>query len=249
MKFGSLFAGIGGIDLGLERAGMTCVWQVEKDEFCRKVLAKHWPEVPKFGDIREVSGHELETVDLICGGFPCQPFSFAGKRRGAEDDRHLWPEMLRIIKIIRPKWVIAENVGGILSIDGGNTINSICAGLEAIGYEKPAIYDFTADAFGLPTMERHIWIVTKAVGERCPGSKKNQNAETWKKLRKLQGTYQGGSDRSDLSKTRFRRVCKRVSDRVDRDRLKALGNAVVPQMAEWIGRQIMKFEVMPCKPK
>ena len=94
---GSLFAGIGGFDLGLERAGMTVRWQVERDEFCQRVLAKHWPEVPRYGDIRDCGARNLPAVDLICGGFPCQPFSNAGQRRGTDDDRYLWPEMRRVV--------------------------------------------------------------------------------------------------------------------------------------------------------
>lgn len=93
IRFGSLFSGIGGIDLGLERAGMQCVWQVEIDEFCRKVLTKHWPDVPKFNDVRECGKHNLEQVDLIAGGFPCQDISNAGKRAGIDGKQSgLWSE-------------------------------------------------------------------------------------------------------------------------------------------------------------
>ncbi|MTI61851.1 MAG: DNA cytosine methyltransferase [Firmicutes bacterium] len=244
MEFGSLFAGIGGIDLGFERAGMKCIWQIEKDEFCQKVLQKHWTDIPKYGDIYGVRGDELGAAELVTGGFPCQPFSLAGKREGEKDGRYLWPEMLRIIENISPKWIVAENVGGILSIDGGNTINAICASLEAIGYEKPAIFDFAADAFGLSTMERHIWIVAKANGKRRKRGEKKKDTEARQKQREFQGAYSGECDRSDLSQTRFCRVSERVSDKVDRDRLKSLGNAVIPQMAEWIGRRIMEFETI-----
>lgn len=102
ITFGSLFSGIGGFDLGLERAGMVCKWQVENNEFCQKVLTKHWPNVSRFGDIKNVTKEQLEPVDLICGGFPCQPFSQAGKQRGKADDRYLWPEMLRVIRELKP---------------------------------------------------------------------------------------------------------------------------------------------------
>jgi len=121
MNFLSLFAGIGGFDLGLERSGMTCVAQCEYDKTAREVLQKHWPDVPCYHDVRTLTGEQLErdgiTVDLICGGFPCQPFSFAGKRGGEEDNRHLWPEMLRIVQEVRPVWIVGENVTGLLSVE------------------------------------------------------------------------------------------------------------------------------------
>ena len=91
MTFGSLFSGIGGLDLGLERSGMECRWQVENDDFANRVLAKHWPAVARYGDIRGLTGDELEPVDLICGGIPCQPVSVAGKRKGSADARWLLP--------------------------------------------------------------------------------------------------------------------------------------------------------------
>ena len=100
--FGSLFAGIGGLDLGLERAGWRCRWQVELDPFCERVLAKHWPDVRRYGDIRSV-GADLAPVELICGGFPCQPVSHAGKRRAQADARWLWPEFARVVRAVRPR--------------------------------------------------------------------------------------------------------------------------------------------------
>src|SRR5579884_1573520 len=104
MNFGSLFSGIGGLDLGLERAGHVCRWQIESDPYCTAVLHKHWPQVQRYGDITGVSGHELEPVDLLVGGFPCQPVSTAGKRRGNADQRWLWPEFARLIRVLRPSY-------------------------------------------------------------------------------------------------------------------------------------------------
>jgi DNA (cytosine-5)-methyltransferase 1 len=131
MTFGSLFAGIGGLDLGLERAGMECKWQVEIDDYCRKVLTKHWPNVPKYGDIRHIDGTGLQPVDLICAGYPCQPFSQAGQRKGEEDERHLFPEVVRIAGILRPRYLLLENVPGHLSLGFG----SVLADLAGFGYD------------------------------------------------------------------------------------------------------------------
>lgn len=120
MKMLSLFSGIGGLDLAAHWAGIETAAFCEIDPFCRKILAKHWPGVPIFEDVKKLTKEALHdagiTVDIICGGFPCQPFSMAGNRRGTSDDRYLLPEMLRIIEELRPAWVIGENVTGILSM-------------------------------------------------------------------------------------------------------------------------------------
>ncbi len=116
MIAGSLFSGCGGMDLGLEWAGIGIAWQVEINKDCLKILERHWPEVPKYGDIRTVGKHNLSPVDLICGGPPCQPASVSGKRRGAEDDRWLWPEAVRIVRELLPPWLLFENPPGICSL-------------------------------------------------------------------------------------------------------------------------------------
>jgi len=154
MKFGSLFAGIGGIDLGLERAGMECAWQVEIDDYCQRVLAKHWPEVERFGDVRKCGSHNLAAVDLIAGGFPCQPHSVAGKRRGAEDDRNLWPGFRRIIAELRPRYVLAENVPGIIT----TYIDTVLSDLESEGYAC-ATFNLPAVAFDAPHRRERIFVV------------------------------------------------------------------------------------------
>ena len=165
MKVGSLFAGIGGFDLGLERAGMTIKWQVENDPFCNRVLAKHWPGVRRFGDIRDCGSHNLPAVDLICGGFPCQPYSIAGKRKGQADDRHLWPEMFRVISELRPAWVLCENV---TEIDGV-ALDDCLSDLEAAGYETAPPLEIPACAVNAPHIRQRVWIVAYAQCFRTSG--------------------------------------------------------------------------------
>lgn len=132
----SLFSGIGGLDLAAEWAGIKTVGQCEWAEYPTKVLEKHWPNIPRWKDIRTLTGESfyertgLRTVDIISGGFPCQPFSVAGKQRGKEDDRYLWPEMVRVIKELRPTWIVGENVAGIVRM----ALPDILSELEACGY-------------------------------------------------------------------------------------------------------------------
>lgn len=154
MTVGSLFSGIGGLDLGLERAGMTVKWQVELDPYCNRVLAKHWPGVTRYGDIKLIDWNEVEPVDLICGGFPCQPVSLAGKRLAQDDPRWLWPEVARCLRSLRPRYLLLENVPGLLSAGMGDVLGD----LAARGYD--AEWDcIPAAAVGAPHRRYRVWIV------------------------------------------------------------------------------------------
>tara|TARA_B100000900_G_scaffold69166_1_gene54350 strand:- start:8754 stop:9752 length:999 start_codon:yes stop_codon:yes gene_type:complete len=132
MKVLDLFSGIGGFSLGLEWAGMSTVAFCERDPYCATILKKHWPDTPVHSDVRNLDGKDYaDSIDLVAGGFPCQPFSVAGNRRGSDDDRHLWPEMLRIIQEAKPRWVIGENVFGIINM----ALDDVQADLEREHYE------------------------------------------------------------------------------------------------------------------
>jgi DNA (cytosine-5)-methyltransferase 1 len=121
---GSLCSGIGGLDLGLEAAlGAEVRWQVERESFCAEILARHWPAAARFRDVRDVGAHNLERVDLICAGFPCQPHSSAGRRKGTADERWIWPEIARVLRALRPDWVVLENVPGLLTSSGGAALS------------------------------------------------------------------------------------------------------------------------------
>lgn len=159
MKFGSLFSGIGGFDLGLERAGMQVAWQIEIDEACNRVLDKHWPDVRRYRDVREVGRKELDPVDLICGGFPCQDLSVAGRRAGLAGSRSgLWREFHRIVFELAPKWVVIENVLGLLSSNGGRDMGAILGALAELGYGY-AYRVLDAQWFGVAQRRRRVFIV------------------------------------------------------------------------------------------
>ena len=278
MRVGSLFSGIGGLDLGLERAGMEIVWQVEVNEWCRRVLERHWPDVGRFSDVRELTRKQLAPVDVICGGFPCQPVSHAGRRAGESDSRWLWPEFHRIICEVKPRWVLVENVPGLRSVDDGRLFGGILRDLAEAGYDA-VWFDLSAADVGAPHLRYRVFIVAYTDDERPQGRERRVLQERPRKLSvgsgsalvantqgiagqdgqaeaQRQGRLAGSSDTNADSESPFRppitreechpwtvepdvgRVATRISSRVDR--LRGLGNAVVPQVAEVIGRWIME---------
>jgi len=160
MRVLDLFAGIGGFSLAAHWMGWETVGFVEWDQFNQRVLAKNFPRVPVHGDIREYKG-QRHAADIICGGFPCQPFSTAGKRQGTDDSRYLWPEMLRVIREVQPAYVVGENVAGIYSMDDGRVFEQVCADLESENYSVQPLC-IPACATGAPHRRDRWWFVAYA---------------------------------------------------------------------------------------
>jgi len=259
MTFGELFAGIGGFSLGLERAGMTCKWQVEIEPYARAVLKKHWPEVPKHEDVRTFPPQGDYAVDLICGGFPCQDISSAGLRAGLAGKRSgLWYEFARIIGELRPRYVIVENVADLLIRGAGVVVGQ----LSSLGYDAEW-HVIPASAVGAPHRRERVWIVawdanfgnersqqrvckshrpdagrvcshvSNADNEGKPNVPVHGGARTG--LQELARGYEWWIAEPDVG-----RVADGVPSRVER--LRCLGNAVVPQIVEVIGRAIIDRE-------
>lgn len=162
LAVGSLFTGLGGFDLGLERAGMRVLWQCDLDPYCRAVLAKHWPEVDRFADVRALRGADAAAVDVLCGGFPCQDESSAGQRLGlAGEHSGLWAHFARLVRELRPRYVLVENVPG-LNVRGMGTV---VGDLAASGYD--AEWDgLPAAAFGAAHLRARTWLLAYPRGER-----------------------------------------------------------------------------------
>jgi len=164
MNHASLFSGIGGFDLAAQWMGWNNIFQVEWDSYAQKVLAKNFLNVDRYEDIKEFDATKYKgAVDIISGGFPCQPFSTAGKRKGTEDDRYLWPEMLRVIRELQPSYVVGENVAGLISMENGKTLDRILADLENEGY---TVESFVIPACAIEAWHRRdrIWIIAYALG-------------------------------------------------------------------------------------
>lgn len=236
MTFGSLFAGIGGFDLGFERAGMQCLWQVEKDAWCRSILAKHWPHVERYEDVCDVGKHNLRTVDVICGGFPCQDVSIAGKQAGIGEGTRsgLWSQFHRIIGELRPRYAVLENVRNLLSGDNGRWFGRVLGDLAEIGYDAEWEV-LSASAFGADHERKRVYVVaySNTLGLQGGVIKKVCGVKTFawlKDCRSIKDLF----DRPDIPQPLIPSVANGVSNQ-----LGGLGNAVVPQIAEYIGQCLM----------
>lgn len=264
MTLGSLFAGIGGFELAATWAGIKPIWSNEIDPFCCQVLRKNFNHRIIEKDIREIGKENLETVDIISGGFPCQPFSTAGKRKGRKDDRYLWPEMLRVISELKPQWVIGENVAGLKSMENGKTLERILHDLEDQGYQTET---YIIPACGVQAWHRRdrVWIIAhfnsdekrveQGVEKRCeldpihklfhPDNRgKRDNRRIKKEIQELKGIQRCKDfgrrailgKRSDVSTPVLCRSYDGIPNGLDR--LKSLGNAIVPQVAYEIFKAI-----------
>ena len=275
-----LFSGIGGFSLGLERASMKTVAFCECDPYCQAVLRKHWPNVPVFGDVRTLTAEAVgPRIDLICGGFPCQDISIAGRGAGLAGERSgLWSEFAIIIGEVRPRYAIVENVSALL----GRGIGRVLGDLASLGYDAEW-HCIPAAAVGAPHRRDRVWIIAYADGKSlrssgCAGAtgsprEKQSTAQERQRIWPYTAASSGCSDvdgrdangtglavsqanknrqtilssvaieRADwwLTEPDVGRVAHGVPNRVDR--LRALGNAIVPQIAEIIGRAILTAEL------
>jgi DNA (cytosine-5)-methyltransferase 1 len=237
LTVGSLFSGIGGIDLGLERAGMVTRWFVEIDSHCRNVLARHWPGLPIYGDITAIDWSGVEPVDVLAGGFPCQPVSFAGYGRVHEDERWLWPEFERAIRTLRPRYVLIENVAALLERGARDVLRS----LAGMGFDAEWSI-VSACSLGATHMRQRLFIVAHADG--LDGWSGLRDTPAWP-FRPLQEVHDFSRRRAGYlarvaNPSALYRGADGVPDRPQRNR--AIGNAVVPDVAEWIGRRIIEAE-------
>ena len=281
-----LFSGIGGFSLALERVGFKTIGFCEIDPYCRLLLQKHWKGVTIHNDIKKLEAKDIsEPVDILTGGFPCQPYSVAGKQKGTDDNRYLWPDMFRIIKEVKPTFVIAENVRGIINIQNGMVFETVCSDLEAEGFEVQS-FIIPAAGVGAPHKRERVWIVgyskhngslTSKIERRntetstrtqegtnttlepkgTSGSRNNVTMEnTRRKLYERPSVGEKNEDetRKEITDQHQRssstswgswqsepnvgRVANGVPQRAHR--LRGLGNAIVPQIAEEIGKAIWK---------
>ena len=193
-----LFSGIGGFSVGLEATGkFKTIGFCEQDKFCQKVLRKHWSDVPIYEDIKKLDAKKI-TADIITSGFPCQPISIAGKQKGKDDDRFLVPEMLRVVKEVKPRWFIAENVSNLINISNGQILQELHNSLEACGFEVQT-FNISASSQGAWHKRSRVWIVASNTNSRLSIGENEEVQARW-------NTFDNGSsaDVSD-SNSRLRR--------------------------------------------
>jgi DNA (cytosine-5)-methyltransferase 1 len=241
----SLFAGIGGIELGLELAGMTTVGQVELDTYCQSVLARHWPEVPRHDDVRTApkwwGSESRPDVHVVCGGFPCQPFSLAGKMLGTADERWGWPWMADVIRAVRPDYVLVENVSAL--VRDARAFGTVLADLHALGFDAEWS-TLRASDFGAPHGRERLYLLAYPAGvdrRARSGMGSSGVGESPIAARGLSGLDAPARRRAAQSWLEREPRVVRLAHGVPRQsqRLHALGNAVVPAVAEHIGRLIV----------
>ena len=197
MKHGSLFSGIGGFDLAAQWMGWENVFHCEWNEFGQNVLKYYWPKAISYEDITKTDFTiHRGRIDILTGGFPCQPYSTAGKRKGKEDERHLWPEMLRAIREIKPRYIVGENVSGLLSWSGGLVFEEVCTDLENEGYEVQPVL-LPAASVGAPHRRDRIWFVSRLISDSSSDGR-NGNKESKERL---------NSKRSGVSFNEFDSLC------------------------------------------
>ena len=293
LKILDLFSGIGGFSLGLESTGhFETAAFCEIEPYCQKVLKKHWPDVPIFDDIRQLKGTDIGTIDIITGGYPCQPFSVAGKQKAEQDPRHLWPEYFRLIQELRPTWVIGENVGGHIKLG----LDSVLEDLESEGYSTRT-FSISASSIGANHKRERVWTVAYSNNRSSEQNDKIQtgwntsnsssqnvaNSQSqWRgeprysyqeKRSSESSSTQPQSSSSDVANSDSKRGCLwetnrqnaedvrqsprgeetfgwwDIEPRVGRvahgipkrvDRLRSLGNAVVPHIPYYIGQAIVE---------
>jgi DNA (cytosine-5)-methyltransferase 1 len=291
LKLLDLFSGIGGFSLGMETTNrIKTIAFVEKDKFCQKVLNKNFKNIPIEEDIRNVKGSNY-TADIVSGGFPCQPFSVAGKRKGKDDDRYLWDETIRVVAETKPKWFVGENVEGIINISNGTVLQQIQQDLEKEGFQVQCLV-IPASGVGAWHQRKRVWIIGCNVSnsnsnrntneiersnrekEKVQREHRQKDSSTWKFIRTNSNDVpntnskglQGCSLPTELEREQRQVITKRdtekqqtwweaqsslcgvpdgISYELDKDRtnrIKALGNSIVPLIAYEIGKAIISAE-------